>query len=56
MVLQLKENRVDPTSVACRRCGACCHVDMVAYVSPEDIQRWEKEGRHDIIARLRDME
>lgn len=53
MVLQLKENQVDPTSVACRRCGACCHVDMVAYVSPEDIQRWEKEGRHDIIARLR---
>jgi Fe-S-cluster containining protein len=40
--------------VACRRCGACCRVDMVAYVSPEDIQRWGKEGRHDIIERLRD--
>lgn len=38
----------------CRRCGACCHVDMVAYVTPEDIERWEKEGRHDIIARLGD--
>ena len=27
---------------------------MLAFVSPEDIQRWEKEGRHDIVARLRD--
>jgi Fe-S-cluster containining protein len=25
---------------------------MVAYVSPEDIERWEKEGRSDIVARL----
>jgi Fe-S-cluster containining protein len=40
--------------VACRRCGACCRVDMVAYISSEDIQRWENEGRQDIIARLRD--
>jgi Fe-S-cluster containining protein len=29
---------------------------MVAYVSPEDIQRWEKERRYDIIARLRENE
>jgi Fe-S-cluster containining protein len=42
--------------IACRRCAACCHVDMVAYVSPEDIERWEKEGRYDIIARLRENE
>jgi Fe-S-cluster containining protein len=27
---------------------------MIAYVSPEDIQRWEKEQRYDIISRLRD--
>jgi Fe-S-cluster containining protein len=27
---------------------------MVAYVSPEDMERWGKEGRHDIIARLSD--
>ena len=38
--------------IACRRCGVCCHVDMVAYVTPEDMQRWEKEGRYDIIDRL----
>ena len=40
--------------LTCRRCGACCRVDMVAYISAEDIQRWEKERRHDIIARMRD--
>ncbi len=40
--------------ITCRRCGACCHVDMIAYSSPEDIQRWEEEGRQDIIARIRD--
>ena len=39
----------------CLRCGACCHVDMVAYISPEDIQRWEKERRYDILARMRDV-
>jgi Fe-S-cluster containining protein len=26
---------------------------MAAYVVEEDIRRWEREGRHDIIARLR---
>ena len=36
----------------CRQCGNCCQVDMVAYVTPEDIARWEREGRHDIIDRL----
>ena len=40
--------------ITCRRCGNCCRVDMVAYISPEDIQRWERERRHDIIARLRE--
>jgi Fe-S-cluster containining protein len=37
----------------CHRCGACCHVDVVAYVTREDVERWEKEGRSDIIAHLR---
>jgi hypothetical protein len=40
--------------ITCRRCGNCCHVDVTAYVSLEDIQRWEKEGRHDIIAHVFD--
>ncbi|MHB8110755.1 MAG: YkgJ family cysteine cluster protein [Syntrophorhabdaceae bacterium] len=52
--------RLMPDSITnhftCRRCGACCHVDMMAYVRPEDFTRWEKEGRHDIIARMRNNE
>ncbi|OPY83731.1 MAG: hypothetical protein A4E65_00464 [Syntrophorhabdus sp. PtaU1.Bin153] len=36
-------------NITCRRCGNCCHVDVAAYASLEDIQRWEKEGRQDII-------
>jgi Fe-S-cluster containining protein len=40
--------------IACRRCGNCCHVDMAAYVSLEDIKRWEEEGCNNIIARLKD--
>ncbi len=28
---------------------------MIAYVSPEDIHRWEQEGRHDIIAHAHDL-
>ncbi len=40
--------------ITCLRCGTCCHVDMVAWVRPEDIERWQKEGRYDIIARLRE--
>lgn len=38
--------------IVCRRCGKCCHIDMVAYVTPADIQRWERQQRHDIINRL----
>jgi Fe-S-cluster containining protein len=38
----------------CRRCGNCCHLDMAAYVCLEDIERWEREGRDDIIAHVRE--
>ncbi len=41
---------------ACQQCGTCCSVDMIAYVTPEDIERWERQGRQDIISRLRDNE
>lgn len=37
----------------CRRCGNCCHVDVAAYVARKDIERWEKEVRHDILAHVR---
>lgn len=36
----------------CHRCGNCCHVDVAAYVSVEDIERWEQEGHHDILAHV----
>lgn len=37
----------------CLRCGNCCHVDVAAYVTLEDINRWEKEGRQDILSHVR---
>ncbi len=47
-------NNNDHNVVSCRRCGNCCHVDVAAYVTIEDIQRWEKEGRQDILDHVRD--
>lgn len=46
-------NSEENKDIACRRCGNCCHVDVAAYVTLEDIRRWEKEGRHDILAHVR---
>lgn len=37
----------------CLRCGSCCHVDMIAYVTDDDIERWKRERRSDILARVR---
>jgi Fe-S-cluster containining protein len=34
---------------ACHRCGKCCLVDFVAYVTPEDMARWHGEVRQDIL-------
>ncbi len=39
-------------NITCRRCGNCCHVDVAAYVSLEDIERWEIEGRRDILTHV----
>jgi len=33
----------------CMNCGKCCLADMVSYVSGSDIERWEMEGRTDIL-------
>lgn len=41
-------------NIVCNRCGNCCHVDVAAYVTNEDMERWEQEGRHDITAHVRD--
>jgi len=37
------------TELTCRRCGKCCLVDFIAYVTPEDIERWHLEDRKDIL-------
>ena len=34
---------------ACHHCGKCCFVDFIAYISPEDMERWHREGRQDIL-------
>lgn len=44
----------DVHAIACQRCGNCCTIDMMAYVSAEDRKRWENEGRTDILDRLDD--
>ncbi len=33
----------------CKRCGACCFANMIAYVTDEDMARWRDEGRDDIL-------
>ncbi len=33
----------------CKRCGKCCLADMIAYTEQEDIDRWKREGRKDIL-------
>ncbi len=44
------------SNVRCLRCGNCCHVDMLAYVTETDLRRWEQEGRTDIMLHARDHE
>ncbi len=36
-------------NTACKQCGQCCLVDMSVFVTAEDEQRWEQEGRQDIL-------
>ena len=33
----------------CRRCGKCCLTDFIAYVTQEDIERWIRERREDVL-------
>jgi Fe-S-cluster containining protein len=41
----------DPLSQErCRRCGKCCLADFNAYVRDEDILRWKRDGRQDILS------
>lgn len=36
-------------TLECARCGKCCLADMIAYVTSEDMDRWIREGRTDIL-------
>ncbi len=43
-------------AITCRRCGNCCHVDMIAYAVESDIERWRRENRFDILSRIQGNE
>lgn len=45
-------NGEEMSEITCHQCGNCCHVDVAAYVSREDMERWERQGRRDIIAHV----
>ncbi|HNR88918.1 MAG TPA: YkgJ family cysteine cluster protein [Spirochaetota bacterium] len=34
---------------SCVQCGTCCLADMIAYVTDDDLARWKREGRGDIM-------
>ena len=36
----------------CARCGTCCRVSASAFIDDEDLRRWQREERHDILATL----
>ena len=44
------EHAQDGGDLTCRRCGKCCLADFAAYVKDEDLERWRREGREDILA------
>ena len=41
------------SEIVCQRCGKCCLADFIAYVTDEDIERWRREGRNDILSMIR---
>ncbi|MFO8056661.1 MAG: hypothetical protein R6V10_05135, partial [bacterium] len=45
-----------PGEPVCLRCGKCCREPFARHVSPDDLSRWEREGRLDLIAAYRDEE
>ncbi len=36
-------------TITCTRCGRCCLAHLIAYVTDEDIERWKREKRTDIL-------
>lgn len=39
----------DNPDTPCLRCGTCCMANMVADADPDDLARWRREGRDDIL-------
>jgi Fe-S-cluster containining protein len=35
--------------IECKRCGTCCLANLIAFVTDEDIERWKREQREDIL-------
>ncbi len=49
LLLIRDEKAENEAEVECRRCGKCCLTDFIAYVTAEDLARWRREGREDIL-------
>jgi len=45
----MKKDGADKPAVACMRCGNCCRTNLNAYLTDDDIKRWEREDRTDIL-------
>lgn len=35
--------------IICKQCGTCCLANVNCYVTDEDLERWKREGRDDIL-------
>ncbi len=44
----------DTPHTPCLRCGTCCMADMIGDADAEDLARWKREGRDDILRVHRD--
>lgn len=43
-------------TISCMRCGKCCLANLIAYVTSEDWQRWERQQRQDIIRTIENQQ
>jgi len=44
-----RPNMDHSSEIICIRCGNCCTTNLTAYIHDEDLERWRKEGRTDIL-------
>lgn len=44
----LKEIEKKRGNFKCKQCGKCCMAINHVSIYPDDIERWKKEGRHDL--------